>query len=165
MRVSWSTLTDIHRAELSSAYFVVHPRSPARTGTAVIEAISAGCLVLAPSHLVSGFPEFVSPALEFRSFEELCGILRMLENDPESYNRHRAMQARLVDEWCYLNPAQNLLTLLEAFGASPASYGRQRYAEWSARAISGSERAVRTWGRRALVAARGIHAGGVNSVQ
>jgi hypothetical protein len=154
VRCEWSTLNDIHRAELSSAYFVVHPLSRARAGTALIEAISAGCLVLAPSQRIWGFPELVMPALDFTSFEDLCTILRTLEADPSLYRHHRAMQARLVDEWCYLNPAQNLVTLLEAFGSSPASRGRQSCAEWSAHAAAASERAVRAWGHRAREAAR-----------
>jgi hypothetical protein len=163
VRCEWSTLKDIHRAELASAYFVVHPRSRARAGTALIEAISAGCLVVAPSQCVWGFPELVTPALDFTSFEDLCTILRTLETDSGLYRRLRAMQVRLVDEWCYLNPALNLVTLLEAFGSSPASRGRQVYAEWSSHAAAASERRIRAWGHRVGEAARRKHAARIRS--
>lgn len=150
VRHEWSSLADIHAAELDSAYFVVHPRSVPRTGTALIEAISAGCLVLAPRRAVAGFPELVPRALDFHSFDELCALLRTLQNDRELCDHYAGLQRRMVDEWCYLNPALNLVTLYEAFASSHASQRRQRCAEAYSWSLVATQRSLRSLGRRAL---------------
>jgi len=154
VRTEWKTLADIHRAELESAYFVVHPASKPSVGVALIEAISAGCLVLAPSRCVSGFPELLAPELEFQSVDELLELVHALESDNRLLERLRLQQNRRVEEWCYRNPAHNLETLLKAFRSSSASPGRQRRAEHRSRAraaieataLRGIRRARRTLG-------------------
>ncbi len=133
VRTEWRTIADIHRAELESAYFVVHPASKPSVGVALIEAISAGCLVLAPTDRVLGFPELLAPGLEFRTMDELLGLLESLENDPRTREGYRLQQERLVEEWCYRNPAHNLDMLLRAFRSSSVPSRRQIRAERQSR--------------------------------
>lgn len=133
VRTEWNTIADIHRAEVQSDYFVVHPASRPSAGVALIEAISAGCLVLAPADRVSGFPELLAPELEFQSVDELLELIGFLENDQQARETYRIQQEHRVEEWCYRNPARNLETLLRAFRSSPASPGRQRRAEYGSR--------------------------------
>jgi hypothetical protein len=95
----------------------------------LIEAVSAGCLALAPTHCVWGFPELLTPELEFSSMDRLLEIVRALERDPGLFKRLRDQQERLVDEWCFMNPAQNLEAMMHVFRSSSPKPGRQRRAE------------------------------------
>ena len=61
VRREWGTLSDIHRAEIASRYYVVLPDSVRRAGLGLVEAVSAGCLALAPSQRLSGFPSSSCP--------------------------------------------------------------------------------------------------------
>jgi hypothetical protein len=141
VRTEWTSISDIHRAELQSRYFVVHPDSVSRAGLGVIEAVSAGCLVLAPSQRLWGFPELVIPELNFTTFDELIALLGDLEADPRFAAACRARQQALVEEWCYASPAHNLELVLQAFRSSRATPDRQRRAEDRARLRASAERA------------------------
>ena len=149
VRTDWRTIADIHRAELESAYFVVHPASKPSVGVALIEAISAGCLVLAPTDRVLGFPELLTPGLEFRTMDELLELLESLENDPRARGGYRRQQERLVEEWCYRNPAHNLEMLLSAFRSSSVSPRTQVRAERRSRVRAAVEAAGLRGVRRA----------------
>jgi hypothetical protein len=146
----WTDITDIHVAELQSTYFLVHPESRPSAGLALIEAVSAGCLALAPSHRLWGFPELVVPELDFDSFEHLLSVLERLEADPDFAQRCRSEQRRRVQDWCYANPAKNLEMLFEAFRTSTATSRRQRQAEKRARVQAAFHRAAMRLVRRAL---------------
>ncbi len=98
VRTEWSTIADIHRAELQSSYFVVLPGSKPSVGLALIEAISAGCLVLAPTQCVSGFRELLEPELAFSSFDELIPLVRRLESDHGFREKLRARQESHVEQ-------------------------------------------------------------------
>ncbi len=145
VRCEWSTLSDIHRAELASRYYVVLPGSVPRAGLGLIEAISAGCLALAPSQRLWGFPELVLPELDFASFDELLALLGDLEAEPAWAARCLTAQQELIDRWCFANPVTGLEAALTAFRESRATPARQRRAErrshlWA----SGRRQAVET---------------------
>jgi len=133
VRTQWSSIADIHSAEVASSYFVVHPASRPTAGVALIEAVSAGCIVLAPRDRVRGFPELLTPELDFSSMEGLLDHIRRLEDDRTFLARCQAQQERKVDEWCYSNAARNLEGMLHAFRASTASPHKQRRAEMRAK--------------------------------
>lgn len=149
VRTEWHTIADIHRAEMQSAYFVVHPASQPSAGLAIIEAVSAGCLVLAPSRCIWGFPELVTTELDFSSIDQLVDLVRSLQDDHQRFAQLRAQQERRVDEWCYANPARNLETLLQAFRSSSASPAKQRRAERRSRCQATFELAALRGMRRA----------------
>jgi len=150
VRAKWRTIAEIHRAELESTYFVVHPASKPSVGVALIEAVSAGCVVLAPNNRVLGFPELLTPSLEYRTMDELLELLESLENDPRTREGYRRQQERLVEEWCYRNPAHNLEMLLGAFRSSSVSPRRQLRAERQSRVLA----TVETAGLRGIRRAR-----------
>jgi len=152
VRTEWKTIADIHRAELQSRYFVVHPACRPMAGLALIEAISAGCLALAPASGVWGFPELLVDSLAYSSMGELIAILSKLETDCGLYSESLEAQQHRVDEWCYRNPAHNLATALQAFRSTPPAPRRQRRSEIRSGIAAVCSRAA----RRALRRARSI---------
>ncbi len=133
VRTDWEKISDIHRAELASRYFVIHPVSRPTAGLAVIEAVSAGCLALAPRRSLWGFPELLLPELEFTDIRGLLELVAELEDDPSLREQLRSTQARRVDRWCFENPAHNLRAMWRAFQQSSPAPHRQRRAEIRAR--------------------------------
>jgi len=122
-------ISDIHRCELLSKFFVVHPSCKAMAGVGVIEAISAGCLVLAPQSKLWGFPELLSPSLEYQNIEDLITLLRKLKTNILWYETERSKQATKVQEWCFKFPIENLIALNQAFKQSECSRVRQIISE------------------------------------
>lgn len=142
VRTKWSTISDIHEAELQSTYFLVHPASRPTAGLAVIEAISAGCLALAPTRALWGFPEFIIPELDFHDLEGLLEHLHVLECDHVLREEVRIEQERRVQMWCFENPARNLDAMLLAFRKSSPAARRQRSAEIRSQATAVVTRAT-----------------------
>ena len=140
VRTELTTTGEVLGANVQSRYFVTHPRAEARMGSALIEAVSAGCLVLAPSQRLWGYPELVIPELDFTTFDELLALLGDLERDPQFAQRCLSNQQSLVQEWCYANPAYNVEALHRAFLASRATPRQQRLAQWWARLRAAGER-------------------------
>jgi len=77
-------------------------------GTAKVEAISAGCLVLSDLAL-DGTPFLHSQATAISDFPSLIAALRRLEADDALYQRERKRQQLLVDYLCVLRPANDLI--------------------------------------------------------
>ncbi len=125
----YKTISDIHKLEISSKYFVVHPNCKRIAGLALIEAISAGCLALSPREKLWGFPEIVSDGYNYANVWELADIIRRFENYPEFYQEERQKQVRRVDEWCFNNPVYNLEYLFYSFKKSKCSYKKQYWNE------------------------------------
>ncbi len=148
VRTDWRTISDIHRAELQSKYFLVHPASRPTAGLALIEAISAGCLALAPTGSLWGFPELLIPELEFRSMAELLDIVDVLEDDHALLEEARSRQEQRVEQWCFENPACNLAAMRAAFQKSSPEPGRQRRAEVRSHVAAATTRATGRLRRR-----------------
>lgn len=125
----YKTIADIHTLEVASKYFVIHPRCRPVAGTGVIEAISAGCLVLAPRRLLWGFPELLSTDLQFDDFAGLLGVLALLEGHPDKAEAERQKQAQKVEAWCYQNPVASLEAVYRAFSESTCSATKQTLSE------------------------------------
>lgn len=115
------SISDIHRCELLSKFFVVHPACKPMAGVGVIEAISAGCLVLAPLSKLWGFRDLLSPSLDYQNGEELVGLLWRLDANPGWYEVERSLQAAKVQDWCFRFPTENLELLHQAFRQSKCS--------------------------------------------
>lgn len=77
-------------------------------GTAKVEAIAAGCLVLSDTKR-DGTPFLQSSITGVNDFSGLIASLRRLETDDALYRRERLRQQRLVDYLCYLRPANDLI--------------------------------------------------------
>ena len=125
----YKTIAEIHKLELASRYFVIHPKCRPVAGTGVIEAISAGCLVLAPRRLLWGFPELLSEDLQYDDLSGLVGVLELLGRDPSKADAERRKQAEKVESWCYRNPVASLEAIYRAFSESKCSAATQRAAE------------------------------------
>lgn len=122
-------ISDIHRLELASKYYIVHPDCQPMAGVGVIEAIAAGCLVLAPKNKLWGFPELLSDSLDFENFTQLIEMIRQLNDNDELFERERQNQCRKTEEWCYTNPVYNLQYLYRVFRESPCSNIRHTWSE------------------------------------
>ncbi|MCX6925516.1 MAG: glycosyltransferase [Verrucomicrobia bacterium] len=129
IRGGYRTIADIHKLEMASRYYVVHPKCRAVAGTGVIEAISAGCLVLAPRRLLWGFPELLSEDLDYDDFAGLVGALELLERDPSKAEAERRKQAEKVELWCYRNPVASLEAIYSSLSESKCKAAAQHAAE------------------------------------
>jgi hypothetical protein len=86
-------------------------------GTAKVEAIAAGCLVISDRGR-DATPFLQSPATAIDDFPSLIAALRRLQADEAMYRRERERQQRLVDYLCYLRPANDLIDAWLATRAS-----------------------------------------------
>jgi hypothetical protein len=129
VRFPKQSISDIHRCEMQSRFFVVHPESRPMAGLAIIEAISAGCLALAPQSKLWGFPELVAMCPNYSTFDELVQLLIWFDAHPEEYEELCREQARVVETQCFVNPTANLQALHATFRASRCSVGRQLLSE------------------------------------
>lgn len=77
-------------------------------GTAKVEAIAAGCLVVCDRSR-DGARFLQSSATSFDGFDEMMSKLNALEGDRSLFDRERRRQQRLVEYLCYLRPANDLL--------------------------------------------------------
>jgi hypothetical protein len=126
------SISDIHRCELKSKYYIVHPNCKPMAGLGVIEAISAGCLVLAPKNKLWGFPELLSDSLGFDDFSQLIEVIRTLNVNDELYECERESQRNKVQEWCYINPIYNIKYLYNIFNKCTVSKVTQSLYEYKA---------------------------------
>jgi hypothetical protein len=129
LQIDYVTCADLLQALAVSKYLIYHPDTDARAGNAVIEAISAGALVLVPGTKLWGYPELLADAPAFTDFDGLVDVLTRLESQPELYDQERARQAQRVQEWCYENPVRNLDRLTAAFREATVSSRTQALAE------------------------------------
>jgi hypothetical protein len=151
VRTPRGELETVLEALAESRYFVIHPRNKRTCGNALIEAISAGCLALAPSSSLWGYPEIVLPQLDYQDFDGLIAVIRAHGESSSLHEAHRAAQAALIDQWCYRNPVENLAAMLEVFRASPATVRTQARSErWSrtSATVAGTARHVSRVSRR-----------------
>jgi hypothetical protein len=129
LRRSYDSLSELHAQMASSKYFVVLPGSPPRAGGALVDAVSAGCVVLAPGPSVRSFRSFLLPELAFSTDGGLLRRLDALESDRALYEQARARQAEVVRLQFCRYPLVNLATLHKAFGMSKSPRSVQRIAE------------------------------------
>ncbi|KAF0232745.1 MAG: hypothetical protein FD177_2227 [Desulfovibrionaceae bacterium] len=127
---SYKSISDIHKLELRSKYFIVHPDSKPCAGLALVEAISAGCLALSPRDKLWGFPELIDAALDYSDFNQLLSILDRLESDLCLYDKALRQQKAKVDTWFFELPFDNLVLILEAFKRSNCSPLKQKIFEF-----------------------------------
>jgi hypothetical protein len=129
LRNDYSTCADLLQTLATSKYLVYHPDVEGRAGNAVIEAVSAGALVLAPPKKLIGYPELLLGGPDFDDFDGLLDVLQRLEADPALYVQERERQACRVDSWCYEMPVRNLAYLTKVFQTSSVRPRRQALAE------------------------------------
>ena len=119
----------------ASKYFVVTPGSPPKTGGALVDAISAGCVVVAPAATVRQFGQLTVPWLDVEDDAALLAHLDALERDPARYRLAREGQAAIVRRTFWEYPLRNLELLRATLRASSAGAASQRRAERRASAL------------------------------
>lgn len=126
---SGTRLTDVHRDALRSEYCVVHPATRRMSGLALVEAISAGCIALAPLDQVVTFPDVLYEELDYSDFAGLLRVLERLQSDENLRAKVREHQTDCVDEYFYSNPKKNLECIYRAFRESKASAKSQAWSQ------------------------------------
>lgn len=111
LRDVYETPAQLHAAMAASRYFVVTPGSPPKTGGALVDAVSAGCVVLAPAETVRVFTRLTAPWLDFRDAAGLLRWIDALEADPALYRLAREGQAAIVRRTFWEYPIRNLESL------------------------------------------------------
>jgi len=135
LRDGYETPAELHAAMAASKYFVVTPGSPPKTGGALVDAISAGCVVVAPAATVRQFGQLTVPWLDVEDDAALLAHLDALERDPARYRLAREGQAAIVRRTFWEYPLRNLELLRATLRASSAGAASQRRAERRASAL------------------------------
>jgi hypothetical protein len=148
LRLDYASPSELHQAMAASRYFVVTPGSPAKTGGALVDAVSAGCVVLAPSETVREFGQIVAPWLDCSGDAGLLGHLDALEGDAPRYDLARGGQAAIVRRTFWEYPLRNLQLLAETFAGVKAPVAAQHRSERLSRALAPLHRLPRRVRRR-----------------
>jgi hypothetical protein len=145
-----------HRDALQSEYCIVHPRTRRIAGHALVEAISAGCIALAPRELVAGFPDLLYEQLDYSDFAGLLRVIGRLQVDEDLRTRAREHQVDCVNNYFYRNPKRNLECMHAAFRESRASPRGQAWSERRDRVMADALNLGMRARRRAANAVRGV---------
>ncbi|MEQ9409403.1 MAG: hypothetical protein RIK87_16825 [Fuerstiella sp.] len=110
-RIARRTMDDDLRSQLlNSRFFLITPGQRRIFGTALVEAVAAGCLAIgSPASLgLHGF--LFTPNTAATDADEAIAVMERLVTRDDLYHRELARQQRLVDYLCYVRPVQDLLT-------------------------------------------------------
>jgi hypothetical protein len=149
LREGYETPSDLHAAMAASKYFVVTPDSPPKTGGEIVDAVSAGCVVVAPAATVQHFGQLTAPWLDFADDGGLLTHLDALERDPALCALARNGQAAIVRQTFWEFPLRNLELLLGTLRGTGAGAVAHQRAERRSRALIPLRR-LRTSVRRRL---------------
>ncbi|MBS0205673.1 MAG: hypothetical protein JSS49_22455 [Planctomycetes bacterium] len=101
--------SDLRERLICSRYFLATTGQRRSFGTAVVEAIAAGCLAIgSPEHVTCGTDIF-SNATTATSATEARQRMKRLNSNPTLYIQELTRQRRLVDWLCYTRPLTELL--------------------------------------------------------
>jgi hypothetical protein len=129
VRREYQDLAQLQKFLVLSKYYVMLPDSKNVVGLGAAEAISAGCLALAPHQVLRGFGDLLEEELKFSTFDELIFVLGRVEQDRDLYQQALQSQQMKVDEWFFNNPITNLITIYDQFKKSACSAATQYHYE------------------------------------
>ncbi|MCA8992784.1 MAG: hypothetical protein KDA88_12420 [Planctomycetaceae bacterium] len=99
---------DLRERLFASRFFLCSAGHRQVFGTALVEAIAAGELVIgSPQNIVCSF--LLSEATSADSFSEAIAKMQLLSNDEAVYGREIQRQRQLVDWLCFYRPLQQLM--------------------------------------------------------
>ena len=104
---------DLRERLLSSRFFLITPGKRLVFGTAMVEAIAAGCLAIGNPASLRDHGFFFSANVAAENVGEAIAGMRKLNADPGLYATEVSRQQRLVEYLCCVRP---MLHLLEAWG-------------------------------------------------
>ena len=87
VRRGYEDLAQLQQFLVLSKYYIMLPGSKIVVGLGAAEAISAGCLALAPHQVLRGFSDLLEEELKFSTFDELMRVLGRVEQDGDLYQR------------------------------------------------------------------------------
>lgn len=101
---------DLRERLLNSKYFLITPGQRRVFGTALVEAIAAGCLAIGSPQALAAHGFLFSPQSSAKNTDEALARIEAFENDHDLYLAEVRRQRSLVDWVCYVRP---LLTLFD----------------------------------------------------
>jgi hypothetical protein len=108
---------DLRERLLTSKYFLITPGQRRVHGTALVEAIAAGCLAIGSPTALQAHGFVFSSATCASTVEEAVERMHVLETDSGLYQRELQRQRQLIDWLCYLRPTLALFEKAEALVA------------------------------------------------
>lgn len=100
---------DLRQRLLNSRYFLITPGRRRVFGTAVVEAIAAGCLVIGSPESLGRHAFLFTSRTTTANADHAVSTIAGLEADPELADRERERQRQLVEYLCFVRPVHDLL--------------------------------------------------------
>ena len=100
---------DLREHLLNSRYFLITPGQRVIFGTAMVEAIAAGCLVVGSPASLNRHSFFITDATAATNSEDAIERMNMFESDFNLADRERNRQQRLLEYLCFVRPLSHLL--------------------------------------------------------
>lgn len=100
---------DLRERLLNSRYFLITPGQRRVFGTALIEAIAAGCLAIGSPDAFGDHGYIFNHATAASDFAEALQKMRQLEKIGDAYVREVSRQRTLIDYACFVRPLGDLL--------------------------------------------------------
>lgn len=100
---------DLRSRLLNSRYFLITPGQRMVFGTAMIEAIAAGCLVIGSPESLGRHAFFFTHRTAASDAAEAMNRMRSFDADSESAIAERRRQQQLVEYLCFVRPMHDLL--------------------------------------------------------
>ena len=113
---------DLQQRLLNSRYFLITPGQRLVFGTAMVEAIAAGCLVVGSPESLGRHAFMFTDQTSAANAEEAVAGMTALNNNSEIAEAERNRQQQLVEYLCYTRPMNHLI---EAWQRKLASTGAQ----------------------------------------
>lgn len=101
--------SDLKEHFLNSRYFLITPGQRSVFGTALVEAIAAGCLAIGSPEAFREHGYLFNDATSASTVSEAIERIRQFELDHEAYAREVTRQRTLIDYVCYVRPLGDLL--------------------------------------------------------
>ena len=105
---------DLKEKLLNSRFFLITPGQRSVFGTALVEAIAAGCLAIGSPELFRVHGYLFSSATSAASTEEGIRKMNQLTLDPPLLQQEVTRQRMLIDFVCFVRPLLDLLQALDA---------------------------------------------------
>lgn len=100
---------DLRERLLNSRFFLLTPGKRGVWGTALVEAIAAGCLAIGSPKNLGAHGFLFTEATSANSPEEAMEKMRRLNEDVTLFEREAQRQRLLIDYVCYYRPARGLV--------------------------------------------------------
>jgi hypothetical protein len=100
---------DLRERLLRSRFFLITPGARRVFGTALVEAIAAGCLAIGSPDSLADHGFFFTSATSACDAQQAIGKMNRLVQQPERYLQEVHRQRQLVEYLCYVRPLRDLL--------------------------------------------------------